>query len=136
MAAQRWGSAVLSFDAVEEVCESRQTTLVIHPASRRSIKGYEESFYVGLRCFLAGETDGLYFLPLQSGGYVRLIFSKRVSSGGHNVLRIDPLRKEGLAQIMRPAAAVEDDQGPPGRADLDTRGIAAIAQGRRAGLWQ
>jgi hypothetical protein len=56
---------VLSFDAVEEVCESRHTTLVIHPAIRRALKGYEESFYVGLRCFLAGDSDGLYFLPLQ-----------------------------------------------------------------------
>jgi hypothetical protein len=90
---------VLSFDAVEDACESKRTTLVIHPIIRQAIKGYEESFYVGLRCFLAGETDGLYFLPLQSGGYVRLIFSKRVSSGGHNLLRIDPLTKEGLAQI-------------------------------------
>ena len=72
---------MLSFDAVEEICESRQTTLVIHPAIRRAIKGYEESFYVGLRCLLAGESDGLYFLPLQGTGYVRLIFSKRVSSG-------------------------------------------------------
>ncbi len=90
---------MLSIDAVEEVCESRQTTLVIHPAIRRAIKGYEESFYVGLRCFLAGESDGLYFLPLQGAGYVRLIFSKRVSPGGHNLLRIDPLTKEGLARI-------------------------------------
>jgi hypothetical protein len=90
---------VLSIDAVEEVCESRQTTLVIHPAIRRAIKGYEESFYVGLRCFLAGESDGLYFLPLQGAGYVRLIFSKRVSPGGHNLLRIDPLTEEGLARI-------------------------------------
>jgi hypothetical protein len=90
---------VLSFDAVEDVCESRQTTLVIHPAIRRAIKGYEESFYIGLRCFLSGEADGLYFLPLQSGGYVRLLFSKRASPGGHNLLRIDPLTKEGLARI-------------------------------------
>jgi hypothetical protein len=90
---------VLSFDAVEEVCESRQTTLVIHPAIRRTLKGYEESFYVGLRCFLAGDSDGLYFLPLQGADYVRLIFSKRVSSGGHNLLRIDPLTKGGLARI-------------------------------------
>ncbi len=90
---------MLSFDAVEEVCESRQTTLVIHPAIRRAIKGYEESFYVGLRCFLAGESDGLYFLPLQGAAYVRLIFSKRVSSRGYNILRIDPLTKEGLARI-------------------------------------
>lgn len=90
---------MLSFDAVEEVCESRQTTLVIHPAVRRAIQGYEESFYVGLRCFLAGESDGVYFLPLRSDGYVRLIFSKRISSGGHYLLRIDPLTKEGLARI-------------------------------------
>ncbi len=90
---------MLSFDAVEDVCESRQTTLVIHPAIRRAIKGYEESFYIGLRCFLAGETDGLYFLPLRRGGYVRLVFSKRVSSGGHNLLRIDPLTSEGLGRI-------------------------------------
>jgi hypothetical protein len=90
---------MLSFDAVEEVCESRQTTLVIHPAIRRALKGYEESFYVGLRCYLAGESDGLYFLPLQGAGYVRLLFSKRVSSGGHNLLRIDPLMKEGLVRI-------------------------------------
>jgi hypothetical protein len=90
---------VLSFDAVEEVCESRQTTLVIHPVVRRAIKGYEESFYVGLRCYLAGETDGVFFLPLQSGGYVRLIFSKRSSPGGYNLLRIEPMTKEGLGRI-------------------------------------
>ncbi len=90
---------MLSFEAVEEVCESKQTTLVIHPAIRRAIKGYEESFYVGLRCYLAGESDGVYFLPLNGDGYVRLIFSKRVSSVGHNLLRIDPLTKEGLARI-------------------------------------
>jgi hypothetical protein len=90
---------VLSFDAVEEVCERRQTTLVIHPAIRRALKGYEESFYVGLCCFLAGDSDGPYFLPLQEAGYVRLIFSKRASSGGHSLLRIDTLTKEGLARI-------------------------------------
>jgi hypothetical protein len=90
---------VLSFDAVEGVCESKRTTLVIHPAIRRAIRGFEESFYVGLRCFLAGETDGLYFLPLPAGGYVRLLFSKRMSTGGHNILRIDPVTKEGLARI-------------------------------------
>ncbi len=90
---------MLSFDAVEEVCESKRTTLVVHPAIRRAIKGYEESFYVGLRCFLAGETDGLYFLPLRRGGYVRLVFSRRASSEGHNLLRIDPLTSEGLGRI-------------------------------------
>jgi hypothetical protein len=90
---------VLSFDVVEEVCDSKRTTLVVHPAIRRAVKGYEESFYVGLRCFLAGETDGLYFLPLRGGGYVRLVFSKRISSGGHNLLRIDPLTSEGLGRI-------------------------------------
>ena len=90
---------MLSFEAVEDVCESQRTTLVIHPAIRRALKGYEESFYVGLRCFLAGETDGLYFLPLRTGGYVRLVFSKRLSSRGHKLLRIDPLTNEGLGRI-------------------------------------
>ena len=90
---------MLSFDVVEDVCESKRTTLVVHPAIRRALKGYEESFYVGLRCFLAGESDGLYFLPLRSGGYVRLVFSRRISSGGHNLLRIDPLTSEGLGRI-------------------------------------
>ncbi len=90
---------MLSFDAVEEVCESKRTTLVVHPAIRRAVKGYEESLYVGLRCFLAGETDGLYFLPLRRGGYVRLVFSRRASSEGHNLLRIDPLTSEGLGRI-------------------------------------
>ena len=90
---------MLSFESVEEVCESKSITLVVHPAIRRAVRGYEESFYIGLRCFLKGESDGLYFLPLQGTGYVRLIFSKRVSSGGHSLLRIDTLTKEGLARI-------------------------------------
>ena len=90
---------MLSFDVVEEVCDSKRTTLVVHPAIRQAVKGYEESFYIGLRCFLKGESDGLYFLPLRCGGYVRLVFSKRVSSGGHNLLRIDPLTSEGLGRI-------------------------------------
>ena len=94
---------MLSFDAVEEVCESKHTTLVVHPAIRRALKGYEESLYVGLRCFLKGETD-LYFLPLETGGYVRLVFSKRTSPGGYNLLRIDPLTSDGLARIKASAS--------------------------------
>ena len=90
---------MLSFDAVEEVCAQKRTALVIHPAVRQAIRGYEESFYVGLRCFLAGETDGLYFLPLRTGDYVRLVFSKRLSPGGHDLLRLDPLTSDGLARI-------------------------------------
>ena len=59
---------MLSFDAVEDVCESKHTTLVIHPIIRRAVKGYEESFDVGLRCYLAGETGrSSHFLPLPGG---------------------------------------------------------------------
>ena len=90
---------MLSFDAVEDVCERARTTLVIHPAIRRAVKGYEESFYIGLRCFLRGETDGLYFLPLKSGGYVRLLFSKRLSRGGYAIVRVDPVSREALQRI-------------------------------------
>ena len=90
---------MLSFQSVEEVCESKSITLVVHPAIRRAVKGYEESFYIGLRCFLKGESDGIFFLPLQDGGYVRLAFSQRHSAGGHPILRVAPLTSEGLDQI-------------------------------------
>ncbi len=90
---------MLSFESVEEVCESKSITLVVHPAIRRAVKGYEESFYIGLRCFLKGETDGIFFLPLQDGGYVRLSFSQRYSPGGHPILRVDPLSSEGPDRI-------------------------------------
>jgi hypothetical protein len=90
---------VLSFDAVEEVCDSKSITLVVHPAIRRAVRGYEESFYIGLRCFLKGEADGIFFLPLDDGSYVRLAFSQRHSSGGHPILRVDPLTSEGLERI-------------------------------------
>lgn len=90
---------MLSFQSVEEVCESKSITLVVHPAIRRAVKGYEESFYIGLRCFLKGESDGIFFLPLQDGGYVRLAFSQRHSVGGHPILRVAPLTSEGLDQI-------------------------------------
>jgi hypothetical protein len=93
------GLAVLSFERVEEVCESKNITLVIHPAVRRAIKGYEDSFYVALRCFLKEESDGTYFLPLQDGGYVRLAFSQRWSAGAHPILRVDPLTNDGLQRI-------------------------------------
>jgi hypothetical protein len=49
---------VLSFESVEEVCESKRITLVVHPAIRRAIRGYEESFYIGLRCFLKEKQTG------------------------------------------------------------------------------
>ena len=90
---------MLSLPSIEEVCEAKRIALVMHPAIRRALKPYGESFYVEACCFLRGETNGLYFLPLDSGGYVRLRFSKRHSPGGHNILRVDPLTSEGLEQI-------------------------------------
>jgi hypothetical protein len=100
---------VLSFEAVEEVCEKARTTLVIHPSIRRAVKGYEESFYIGLRCFLRGESDGLYYLPLKSGGFVRLLFSKRLSPGGYAIVRVDPVSRESLERVRRDV----DDAGRP-----------------------
>ena len=94
---------MLSFESVEEVCESKSITLVIHPAIRRAVRGYEESFYIGLRCFLKGESDGIFFLLLHDGGYVRLAFSQRHSSGGHSILRVDPLSSE---EVDRMKAAI------------------------------
>src|SRR3712207_9021327 len=63
-----------------------RSTLFPYTTLFRSIRGYEESFYVGACCFLRGETDGIYFLPLVSGGYVRMQFTKRFSAGKHPIL--------------------------------------------------
>ena len=60
-----------TLSAIEDGCDRKEVTLVVHPAIRNAIKDYEDSFYVGMRCFLAGESDGLFFLPLQTRGYVR-----------------------------------------------------------------
>ena len=90
---------MVTLSGLEEVCESKGITLVVHPVVRRAIKGYEESFYVGACCFLRGETDGVYFLPLVSGGYVRMRFTKRTSAHNHPILRIDPVAADGLTRI-------------------------------------
>ena len=92
---------MLSLASIEEVCEAKRITLVMHPAIRRAVRPYAESFYVGACCFLKGETNGLYFLPLESGGYVHLRFSRRQSPLGHKILRVDPLTSEGLDQVKR-----------------------------------
>ena len=84
---------------IEEGCDRKELTLVVHPAIRRAMHGYEDSFYIGVRCFLNGEGDGVFFLPLERGGYVRLAFSKRNSAGGYAILKVDPLRREDLARI-------------------------------------
>ena len=92
---------MLSLASIEEVCEAQGITFVMHPAIRRAVRPYGESFYVGACCFLRGETNGLYFLPLDTGGYVRLRFSKRQSPTGHKILRVDPLTSEGLDHIKK-----------------------------------
>ncbi len=93
------GLTVLTIAKIETDCDAKGVTLVMHPAIRQAVCGFEESFYIGARCFLRGEADGAYFLPLRGTGYVRLAFSKRVSPGGHPILRVDPLNPEGLRAV-------------------------------------
>jgi len=90
---------VQTLSRIEEGCDRKELTLVVHPAIRRAMHRYEDSFYIGVRWFLNGEGDGVFFLPLERGGYVRLAFSKRSSAGGYTILRVDPLRHEDLARI-------------------------------------
>jgi hypothetical protein len=92
---------VLSIAQLEDICESQEITLVMHPAVRAALRGYEESFHIGLKCFLKGETDGLFFLPLRNGGHVRLRFAKRTSVGEFSILRIDPEATEALQRIKQ-----------------------------------
>ena len=90
---------MLTIAGIEEVCEAKGITLVMHPLVRKAVKAYEESFYIGACCFLGNETDGIYFLPLGNGGYVRLLFTKRRSAHGHAILRVEPLTADGLGKI-------------------------------------
>lgn len=90
---------MLTLAGIEEVCEAKGITLVMHPLVRRAIKSYEESFYIGACCFLSDESDGVYFLPLGNRGYVRLLFTKRRSPHGHQILRVDPATSDGLTRI-------------------------------------
>jgi hypothetical protein len=84
---------------VEEVCEEREITLVIHPAIRKALRGFEEAFSVPAAVFLRGDGRAAYFLPLPGGGDVKLVFSLRYSPGEHLILRVDPERADGLVRI-------------------------------------
>ena len=89
----------MTIAGIEEVCDAKGITLVMHPLVRRAVKAYEESFYIGACCFLRNETDGIFFLPLRNRGYVRLVFTKRRSAHGHSILRTEPAAADGLARI-------------------------------------
>ena len=84
--------------AVEAVCKGRDITLVIHPAIQKALIGYEDEFSVPAAAFLQGEGRAAYFLPLQGGGDVKLVFSLRYSAGEHLILRVEAVRSEGLAR--------------------------------------
>ena len=83
---------------VEEVCEERDITLVIHPAIRKALIGFEE-FSLPAAAFLKGHRGAAFFLPLLGGGDVKLAFSLRHSAGEHLILRVEPARPEGLSRI-------------------------------------
>ncbi len=97
--------------AVEEVCKGKNITLVIHPAIRRALIGYEDEFAIPAAAFLQGEGRAAYFLPLQSGGDVKLVFSLRYSAGEHLILRVDPARSDGLARIKEAARRLDASGG-------------------------
>ena len=90
-----------TLSTIEEGCDRKELTLVVHPAIRRAVHPYEDSFYIGMRCFLDGAGDGVFFLPLEKGGYVRLLFSRRHSAGGYDILRVDAMRPEDMLRIKR-----------------------------------
>ncbi len=84
---------------LEGVCEGRDITLVVHPAIRKALTGFEEAFSIPAAAFLKGHGPTAYFLPLQGGGDVKPVFSLRYSAGEHLILRVDPARPEGLIRI-------------------------------------
>jgi len=49
--AVRERAAVPTLSTIEEGCERKEVTLVVHPAIRRAMQGYEDSFYIGCGVF-------------------------------------------------------------------------------------
>ncbi len=84
---------------VEETCEERDITLMVHPAIRKALTGYEDEFSTSAAGFLKGQGSAAYFLPLLGGGDVKLVFSLRHSAGDHLILRVEPARPDGLSRI-------------------------------------
>ncbi len=93
--------------AVEEVCKGKDITLVVHPAIRKALLGFEEDFSIPAAAFLRGAGRAAYFLPLQGGGDVKLVFSLRYSAGEHLILRVDTARPEGLTRIKETVRRLE-----------------------------
>ncbi len=93
--------------SVEEVCAERDITLVIHPAIRKALIGFEEEFSCPAAAFLQGAGRAAYFLPLQAGGDVKLVFSLRYSAGEHLILRVEPARPDGLPRIKEAVRRAE-----------------------------
>jgi hypothetical protein len=84
---------------VEEVCEEREITLVVHPAIRTALRGFEGAFSMPAAAYLQGDARAVYFLPLAGGGDVKLVFALRYSAGEHLILRVEPEREDGLARV-------------------------------------
>ena len=85
--------------AVEAACGERDISLVVHPAIRKALTGFEEEFSIPAAAFLQGEGRAAFFLPLAGGGDVKLVFSLRYSAGEHLILRVETARPEGLARV-------------------------------------
>ncbi len=86
---------------VEDVCAQRDITLVIHPAIRKALVGFEDDFSDPAAAFLQGAGKAAYFLPLPTGGDVKLVFELRYSAGEHLILRVIPARADGLQRIKK-----------------------------------
>ncbi len=86
-------------NTVEVVCQERDIILVVHPAIRKALLGFEEDFAIPAAAFLKGEGRAAYYLPLLGWGDVKLVFSLRYSAGEHLILRVDTARPEGLTRI-------------------------------------
>ena len=92
---------------VEEVCQGRDITLVIHPVIRKALTGYEEEFSISASAYLQGEGRAAFFLPLQRGGDVKLVFSLHYSAGEYLILRVEPARSDGLPRIKQAVRRVD-----------------------------
>ena len=56
-------SAVPTLSTIEDECDCKEVTLVLHPAIRSAIKEFEDSFYIGVRCFSPAKVMTSFSFP-------------------------------------------------------------------------
>lgn len=100
-----------TIEALEDLCDAVGVATVLHPALRRAVRAAEREFCDAAAGYLQGRAGDTFLLPLADGGQAALVFSRRLSSGGVGILRVDTA---ALDQVRRSLPAGLPSEGGHG----------------------